>query len=70
MKGTLLLGRLKDGRSKCAMFEGGWLSPCAFERKAGRSASKDWKKSMSCNRRPLKEELERRNGQGQEGRDE
>ena len=35
-----------------------WMTPCEFEIKAGRSSSKDWKKSMLCKGKPLiKEEL-------------
>ena len=62
LKGSLIVGKCKDGRSKCVKVGGEWLTPCEFERKAGRSSAKDWKKSIRYNERPVKEELERRAG--------
>ena len=62
LKGSLSIVKCKDGRSKCVKVGGEWLTPCEFERRAGRSSARDWKKSIRYNGKLLKEELERRAG--------
>ncbi|XP_058876229.1 nuclear body protein SP140-like protein isoform X4 [Acipenser ruthenus] len=51
-QGSLHRERLSKGEP-CVSVEGRWFSPSEFEELAGRGSSKNWKKSIYCNRTPL-----------------
>ena len=49
-------GKLKDGYSRCISFTAGggsFLTPCEFERRAGRSSAKNWKKTIRYAGKPI-----------------
>ena len=48
--------KLKDGFSRCISFtagNGSFMTPCEFERRAGRSSSKNWKRTIRYAGNPL-----------------
>lgn len=53
-KGQLVKARFGSGtRGRCIMYEDKWWTPAEFEALAGRSASKDWKRSIKFYGEPL-----------------
>ena len=49
LSAKLFLSKLMDGYSRCISFSansGILMTPCDFERRAGRSSAKNWKKNI------------------------
>ena len=53
-------GELASGSSRCISFGSGgvFFTPCDFERRAGREASRNWKKTIRYKGKPLVNYLE------------
>ena len=57
-KAKLFIAKLKGGNDNpCVWFEDKWLTPIEFQDVSGRRASRDWKRSIKCGGKPLKELL-------------
>ncbi|XP_055366980.1 uncharacterized protein LOC114860882 [Betta splendens] len=52
LQGSLSKGKLAKGQS-CIWFNRRWFTPTAFERRAGKQSSKNWKTSIRCEGVPL-----------------
>ena len=58
LSASLCVKDLYNGSSRCVLLGSVVLTPCEFERRAGRGNTKNWKKSIRYCGRPLGEFLE------------
>ena len=55
LSASLCVKNLYNGSSRCVLLGSVVLTPCEFERRAGRGSTKNWKKSIRYCGRPLGE---------------
>ena len=58
LQAKLLTGDLSSGSSLCILLDSKTITPCQFQREAGKAAAKNWKTTIRYRDKPLKHFLE------------
>ena len=58
LQAKLLTGDLSSGSSLCILLDSKTITPCQFQREAGKAAAKNWKTTIRYKDKPLKHFLE------------